>query len=488
MNIIEPILFQMKCQPEAPALCAHGSDIVSYARLATRMNIVARRAMSIGLKPGDVVALSITDQLLHSIVILGLTQIGIIPISVAMQRPPPGLKIAAVISNTNYPFAPQARHLPLDFTWVAGDGTPVEAVPGEKTRSDQTCRIILTSGTTGTAKAVALSHRLAMARNERFQFLLGNRHPACSRVYLNIGVATSLGYYFLIYILSRGGTLFLRGEDIEETLRSFGIFRMQALVGSVSNLTYLVDLCERDPSLAFHVDTIFCGGSVISRAMLERVRPRLCSHLFCRYSATETGTTATAPAEQIVHIPGAVGYVAPGVSVQIVDDSGRCRPAGQEGIVRIASEVAVDGYFDDPETSSEFFRDGWFYPGDIGSLTPDNLLIISGRSSSVLNVGGGKISAEKIEVALMSFKGVSEAAVFMVSSPRGAEEVWAAIVCSEKVDGERLREHCRPRMPAVFVPARIVTLDALPINATGKVDRPRLKQIVEAATHSGIVT
>jgi acyl-CoA synthetase (AMP-forming)/AMP-acid ligase II len=484
MNIIDPILFQTKCQPEAPALCAHGADIVSYARLATRMNIVARRAMSVGLKPGNVVALSINDQLLHSIVILGLTQIGIIPVSVAMQRPPPGLKIDAVISNTNYPFAPQARHLPLDFTWVAGDGTPVEMVPDGKTLSDETCRIILTSGTTGTPKAVALTHRLAMARNERFQFLLGNRHPACSRVYLNIGVATSLGYYFLIYILSRGGTLFVRGESIEGTLRSLGIFRVQALVGSVSTLTYLVDLCERDPSLAFHVDTIFCGGSVISRAMLERVRPRLCSHLFCRYSATETGTTATAPAEKIVHIPGAVGYVAPGVSVEIVDDYGRCLPAGQEGIVRIASEVGVDRYFDDPETSSKFFRDGWFYPGDLGSLTADNLLIISGRQSDVLNAGGAKLAAEKVEAAVASFTGVSQAAVFVETSKIGVEEVWAAIVCSEKVDAESLRAHCRSRLPPSFIPTRVVTLDALPINATGKVDRPRLKQIITREDYS----
>ena len=175
---------------------------------------------------------------------------------------------------------------------------------------------------------------------------------------------------------------------------------------------------------------------------------------------------------------------AAGVSVQIVDDSGRCLPAGQEGTVRIASEVAVDHYFEDPEMSSEFFRDGWFYPGDLGSLTSENLLIISGRSSSVLNAGGGKLSAEKIEAALMSFKGVSEAAVFMATGPLGVEEVWAGIVCSEKIDSERLRAHCRQHMPAIFVPAHIVTLDALPINATGKVDRPRLKEIVLRAARS----
>jgi acyl-CoA synthetase (AMP-forming)/AMP-acid ligase II len=101
-----------------------------------------------------------------------------------------------------------------------------------------------------------------------------------------------------------------------------------------------------------------------------------------------------------------------------------------------------------------------------------------------LNAGGGKLSAEKIETALMSFKGVSEAAVFMATSALGVDEVWAAVVCSEKVDSERLRAHCQLRMPAVFVPAHIVTLDTLPINATGKIDRPRLKEKVLKAARS----
>jgi acyl-CoA synthetase (AMP-forming)/AMP-acid ligase II len=483
MNIIEPILFQTRYQPEAPALCAPGIDVVSYAKLATRMNIVARRAISVGLKPGNVVALSINDQLLHAIVILGLTQIGIIPVSVAMQRPPPRLKIDAAISNTNYPFAPQARHLPLDFTWVAGDGTPFEA---RDTRSDgdQVCRLMLTTGTTGEPKAVALTNKLALARNARFQYLLGNRLPVCSRVFMNVGVATAVGYYFLTYVLGRGGTLFLRGESIESTLRSLGIFRVQAMVTWAGNLPHLLEICDRDPSTAFHVETIFSGGSVLSQTMLDRVRPRLCSHMMCRYGATETGTTASAPAQHIAHIPGAVGYVVPGAAVEIVDESGRCVPRGTEGIVRIANEVAVDRYVDDPNGSAQFFRDGWFYPGDVGSLTTDNLLIISGRENNVLNAGGGKVAAEKIEAVLASYNGVSQAAVVRATSEGGADEVWAAVVCSEKIDPASLRAYCRSRMPAAFIPARVVILDALPINATGKVDRLRLKEMVFRAARS----
>src|SRR5271168_2862720 len=104
MNIIEPILFQARYQPGAPALCAQGSDVVSYSRLAAQMNIIARRALSLGLASGNVVALSLDEPLLHSVFILALTQVGIIPVSVAGHKPPDGLKVDAVISSRPYPF------------------------------------------------------------------------------------------------------------------------------------------------------------------------------------------------------------------------------------------------------------------------------------------------------------------------------------------------------------------------------------------------
>jgi acyl-CoA synthetase (AMP-forming)/AMP-acid ligase II len=130
MNVVDPILFQAKYQPEAPALCAQGVDVVSYARLVAQMNNVARRAVASGLKRGSVVALSIEQPMLHAAVILGVTHAGIIPVSVAMYKPPAGLQIDAVLSNTNYPFAPSARRLVLDHSWLMGDGAPIERKRG----------------------------------------------------------------------------------------------------------------------------------------------------------------------------------------------------------------------------------------------------------------------------------------------------------------------------------------------------------------------
>jgi acyl-CoA synthetase (AMP-forming)/AMP-acid ligase II len=476
MNIVEPILFQARYQPGAPALCLLGKHVVSYAVLRAQMNNVARRAIACGLRRGSVVALSIDDPLLEAALILGLTQLGIVTMSVGML-PPAGLRFDAAISATKPVFASAAQHLALDDSWIMGDGTPIEITPETQSESDEVCRIVLTSGTTGDPKAVALTHRQVMARNARYEYVLGNRLPTCSRLYMNVSLAAVIGYQFLTHILGRGGTIFFRGAGIENALRMFEVFRVEAMLASPSALAQLLAVCDQHPLSEFHFDVILATGGLLPPSLVERIRPRLCTHLITAYGATETAMSATAPAHQISHIPGAAGYVTPGARIEIVDEANRPVPAGAEGIVRISGEFVIDSYIDDPIESARVFRDGWFYPGDLGSLTPSHLLIISGRQNNILNIGGEKIAAERIEAVLASFKGVRQAAVFVAANKAGVQEVWAAVVCPETFDAEKLRAHCRAGMPPYFVPARIVNLDALPMGAMGKVILPRLKEM-----------
>jgi AMP-binding enzyme len=151
-----------------------------------------------------------TDQpIVEAAMILGLTQLGIATMSLGML-PPDGLKIDAVIGTT-VPTLSAARHLPLDDAWTPGDGAQAEAVGIAGSVGDEICRIVLTSGTTGEPKAVALTHRQVAARTARFQYLFGSRFPSLSRIYMGLGLASSFGYYFLPHTLGRGGTLFFGG-------------------------------------------------------------------------------------------------------------------------------------------------------------------------------------------------------------------------------------------------------------------------------------
>src|SRR5205807_1570581 len=101
------------------------------------------------------------------------------------------------------------------------------------------------------------------------------------------------------------------------------------------------------------LDVIVSTGSLLSRSLSERVRSRLGQDLISNYGSTEMSTVATAPAHLIAEIPGAVGYVTPGVRVEIVDASGRRLGPDQEGIIRISGDCQVDRYLGDPSASEQ---------------------------------------------------------------------------------------------------------------------------------------
>jgi acyl-CoA synthetase (AMP-forming)/AMP-acid ligase II len=154
---------------------------------------------------------------------------------------------------------------------------------------------------------------------------------------------------------------------------------------------------------------------------------------------------------------------------------------GTEGLIRYRGHTCVDGYLGNPPGSAAFFRDGWFYPGDIGSIGPDGLLIISGREKSVLSVGGHKVTPELIEDLLLSFDGVEQAGVFPVVNSVGLEEVHAAIVARAEVDERQLFLHCQQGLPDHLVPRRFIKVEALPRNDMGKINRARLPDVARQA-------
>lgn len=124
--------------------------------------------------------------------------------------------------------------------------------------------------------------------------------------------------------------------------------------------------------------------------------------------------------------------------------------------------------------SSKVFQDGWFYPGDLGRLNTDGLLVISGREHSVLNLGGDKISPEAIEHVLSQFNGIDEVAAFGAPNEYGNSEIWAAIVSHAPLDERILKEYCEARIPRPFAPAKVCFVESLPHNEMGKLDRSRL--------------
>ena len=481
MNIVDPILFQCARQPPAAAICVPGPGIglISYRRLGEFVHNFSKKLHALGLSERSIVAIAIGDTIFHTVAVLASIRLGMITVSIRATDASLPVKPDALITDSRQPFVDMGRIILADMSWTEGDGRPLADDLLPQTHEDDLCRLILTSGTSSTPKAVALSHKLLANRMARHA-MFGNRIANCSRVYSDLPISSSLGFQFLISTLTRGGTAFFSGPDFVSTLRVIEDYKVQCLVGSPGGFETLLRWFETVPAYQSNVQVIFCGGDVLSPSLSNRLRARICSRVIAAYGSTEASMSAVAHAHEIVNVPRAVGFVTPGVAVQVIDSSGTPLPAGEEGQLRIRSEFAVEGYFGNPEESEKVFRDGWFYPGDLGTLSAEGLLVITGREQIVLNLGGDKLNPETIEAALAQFPGISEAGVGTVPNAYGNNEVCAVVVSREKLDEQALRVHCEARVPRAFAPVKYLFVDILPHNEMGKLDRRRLQELIQA--------
>ena len=381
MNVVEPIFAQCENKPAELALCAPETElnIVSYGRLIRSINNACHRIFTLGLAPRSRAAVLVADPILHAILLIALTRLGIVTISVGATKFSWGFAVDAVISDQPVQFS-AGKVILANAEWTSGDGRPPEQRHLYRAAADELCRIFLAPTADGAETAVAVTNRMMSERINRQTLYLGPRAPFCTRTHLGLPLTTSLGFQVLLATLWRGGAVFL-GNDPEKAIDAFATYKVQNMVGSPQSLLRFVEAFEREPQHRCALEAVFADGGTLSDSLSGRIRARLCTNLAKGYESTEATMVASMPAHFAPQIAGAAGYVLPGMTVEIVDDGDRPLPPTQAGSVRIRSPYGASEYLEDPEATKRRFRDGWFYPGERGYLTDDKLLVLTDRSS-----------------------------------------------------------------------------------------------------------
>ena len=479
MNIVDPILFQCRANPEQPAICAPGSRLepVTYAQLQHMLNSLTRTVLQFDLKPGDIVGVFVNDKIFHIVLTLALARIGVATVSSRGRSLPKEFDAIAAFVDTPGPFVNANRTIVTDTSWATSDGSPV--LTDFVANGDELCRIILTSGSTGMAKGVAFSHRKLLEKNARLDYTRLDRWSRSSRMFCDLGLSSSLGFYYVLYMLGRGGMVMLLGEDIIGTLQSLNLFQMQNMATSPYGLAEYLKFHEAQPTFHCNFDHILVAGSALTKQLATRAWARMSPNLITTYGAAETGAVASGDARVTTEIPGAVGFVLPDAQAEIVNEADRPVQRGSEGVVRVRTEQAADSYFRDPATSALHFRDGWFYPGDVGYLRSDGLLVVTGRRESLLNVGGDKVNPEIVEEVLSSHPAIADCAVLNIANELGIEEIHALIVARAVFDETELRRHCSQSLQQIFIPVRFVAVERIPRNDLAKIERSRLMELMK---------
>jgi acyl-coenzyme A synthetase/AMP-(fatty) acid ligase len=135
----------------------------------------------------------------------------------------------------------------------------------------------------------------------------------------------------------------------------------------------------------------------------------------------------------------------------------------------------VDRYIDDPAATERMFRDGWFYPGDLGSLAAPRRLVVVARQDELVNIGGIKISPATIEASIAAHAAVADVGVCTMRSADGTEELWIAVSGADGNDSallQRISDAVRHLPLGHFGVAKLARI---PRTATGKIQRGLLK-------------
>ena len=197
-----------------------------------------------------------------------------------------------------------------------------------------------------------------------------------------------------------------------------------------------------------------------------------------RYGMTEAGMIHSNPYHG-GRIPGTVGFPLPGIEIRVVGEDGSPVSADAPGIVQVRGPNVFTGYWKLPAKTAQEFRDGgWFHTGDVGSVDGEGRLTLAGRASDMIISGGLNIYPKEIETALDDVPGVVESAVVGVPHREFGEAVVAFVVCDGELDDADISQRLEP-LARFKHPKRLITLDALPRNAMGKVQKAELRRLHE---------
>lgn len=332
------------------------------------------------------------------------------------------------------------------------------------------CWYVYSSGTTGMPKAVmrtvaavealATPRRILLARSTFFSLQPGT-------------VAGSMSAFLAAITVRRPHLAAGTTEQNLEVLRHRSV---RIAEGSPFQLDRLLTAARRSGERLPALQELHSAGAPLSAGLASALADWFRVQVYDGYGSSETGFVASRRADG-PSAAGRGGVVEEGVDVEIVDDNDLPLPAGEDGRVRLHSASMGAGYFGTPELGPhKGFHGGWFYPGDLGRLVDDALVIV-GREDELMNVGGRKIMPHRVEEIVLGEPGVREAVACAVTDRLGIQQLAIAVVGDPISDPVEFARKLRRPLGGIL-PSLIMRVDGIPRADNGKPQRQQVAKML----------
>ena len=485
---------QAAATPEAVAL-VFKDERLSYRELNERANKLAHHLRKLGTSPETLVGIRLERSCEAIVAILGVLKAGGGYLPLALQQPPDRLSFmladarVKVLLTQEHLLAGVSQHkiqiVCLDKDWAAIARESADNAES-KVLADNVAYLIYTSGSTGGPKGVLVSHRnLVHSTLARFCYY---QEPVNSFLLLSpFAFDSSVAGFF--WTLCQGGMLVIPEEDSHQDPAHLAKLIAQHSVSHLLSLPILYELILRQAGAGqlSSLRTVMVAGESCP-VELVRVHGEILTQasLFNEYGPTEATVWSSVHPCDPATVQGLVPIGRPiaNTRIYLLDSQLQPVPVGVTGEVFIGGEGSARGYLNHSDLTAERFvpdpfgiRPGarLYKTGDLARFLADGRIEYLGRNDFQIKIRGYRIELSEIEFALAQHPDVREAVVLANATATGDKRLTAYVVLNRAgAVTVKLRDFLKDKLPDYMLPSSFVVLDALPLTATGKVDRNAL--------------
>jgi long-chain acyl-CoA synthetase len=502
-TLAELVANEAKTDPTRIALIFE-DHAFTYAELDAEIERAADAFVSLGVRPGDRVALMFGNDPTFVFAFYAIARVGatVVPINPMYRRSETEHIVrdseptAALVEGSLWTreiadafAAGGLRTVAVDgapasqssaITWAAARGNAQPRAPYVPLPSDLAA-LIYTSGTTGRAKGAMHSHATLLA-NCRQGWQLPRRHITADDRVLTVvpvchifGMQSGLNAFF-----NAGGSV-----DLMRRFHATGVLaeierrRCTVLLGAPPMFMRWVTMPELGAHDLRSLRIVSCGAAPLKASILDTFRDVTGVSVSESYGLTEAGPTTHSNSAGPVDKMGSIGPPIVDVACRLVDADGRDVAPGEPGEIVVRTPAMMLGYWRNAQATADTIRDGWLHTGDVAVVDDDGYYTIVDRLKDMISVGGFKAWPLEIETALLDHPEIAEAAVIGVPDPDSVERPMAFVVraAGSSLAADDVIAFAGAKLAKYKIPARVAFLDALPRLSTGKVLRRDLREL-----------
>ncbi len=470
MNLRQLFDLSLVARSGEPALeflgCDGRREDRTFGEIDAASNRLARALVERGFGAGDRLCVHLANCVAMIELFLACVKLGVIfvPINILYRE----REIGHIVTDAEPKAVVTAAELESLQTAASAAS---EVLPAAPLDGDAAAALVYTSGTTGASKGAVLTHNNFAAN--AVNLIICWQIASADRLLLPLplfhvhGLANGVCSWLItgcrLRLLER-----FEHQKAAEIMREF---RPTLFFGVP---TIYVRLLETPPDAAREIGArmrLFVSGSApLPAQVLEEFRALFGHTILERYGMSETLMNLSNPYAG-ERRPGTVGFPLPGVSARLLDPDGRPSADGETGELYLRGPNVFPGYWRRDEATRAAFVDGWFRTGDLAVCSPDGYYTLVGRRSDLIISGGFNIYPREIEEFLAEQPEIAEAAVMGVADRLRGEVPMAYVVARCAFETSELEARCRRAMASYKVPRAFITVEKLPRNAMGKIQK-----------------